>query len=133
MIIGGRTFQIRCRAARCGGRLRDGGSRGGCRARRGGGRTAAGELRAEQCLIAGHDPADRALRALVGELTAAFDTLTLASAPDVRIVTYLTDPGTPSADALDILRSWVATTSTVSAPSRSSEPSRQPSTTSGPD
>jgi hypothetical protein len=52
-----------------------------------------------------------------------------ASAPDVRIVTYLTDPGTPSADALDLLRSWVATTSTVSAPSRSSEPSRQPNTT----
>jgi transcriptional regulator with XRE-family HTH domain len=109
-------------------------------------------------LIAGHDPADRALMALVGELatrspefrtwwaghtvkthtagtkairhpvvgelTVAFETLALTSAPDVRIVTYLTDPGTPSADALDLLRSWVATTSADSAPSGSAEPSR---------
>jgi transcriptional regulator with XRE-family HTH domain len=101
-------------------------------------------------LIAGHDPADRALMALVGELathspefrtwwaghtvkthtsgtkairhpvvgelTVAYETLTLGSAPDVRIVTYLTDPGTPSADALGLLRSWVATTRTVPIP-----------------
>jgi hypothetical protein len=38
-----------------------------------------------------------------------FETLTLASAPDIRIVVYLADPATPSADALDLLRSWVAT------------------------
>jgi hypothetical protein len=43
-------------------------------------------------------------------LTLGFETLTLASAPDVRIVTYLADPGSSSADALDLLRSWVATT-----------------------
>ena len=95
-------------------------------------------------LIAGRDPSDAALMALVGEfathsaefrtwwaghtvnvhtagtkairhpvvgeLTLGFETLTLASAPDVRIVTYLADPGTPSSDALDLLRSWVATT-----------------------
>jgi transcriptional regulator with XRE-family HTH domain len=94
-------------------------------------------------LIAGRDPADRALMALVGELAThssefrtwwaghtvnvhtagtkairhpvvgelvlAFETLSLASTPDVRLVTYLADPGTPSADALDLLRSWVAT------------------------
>jgi transcriptional regulator with XRE-family HTH domain len=105
-------------------------------------------------LVAGRDPSDRALMALVGELathspefrtwwaghtvqvhtagtkairhpvvgelTVAFETLTLGSTPDVRIVTYLADPGTPSADALDLLRSWVATTSTVSAPRSSS-------------
>jgi len=101
-------------------------------------------------LVAGHDPADRALMALVGELathspefrtwwaghtvkthtagtkairhpvvgelTVAFETLTLASAPDVRIITYLTNAGSPSADALDLLRSWVATTSKVVQP-----------------
>jgi transcriptional regulator with XRE-family HTH domain len=95
-------------------------------------------------LIAGRDPSDTALMALVGELathspefrtwwaghtvnvhtagtkairhpvvgvlTLGFETLTLASAPDVRIVTYLADPGSSSADALDLLRSWVATT-----------------------
>jgi transcriptional regulator with XRE-family HTH domain len=95
-------------------------------------------------LIAGHDPSDPALMALVGELathspefrtwwaghtvtihaagaktirhpvvgelTVAYETLTLDSAPGIRIVTYLADPGTPSADALDLLRSWVATT-----------------------
>jgi len=108
-------------------------------------------------LIAGHDPADRPLMALVGELathspefrtwwaghtvkthtsgtkairhpvvgelTVTFETLALASTPDVRIITYLTDPGTPSADALDLLRSWVATTG---APSDSPEPSSRP-------
>ncbi|WP_406382340.1 hypothetical protein [Streptomyces sp. NBC_01618] len=36
----------------------------------------------------------------------------LDSTPDVRIVTYLTDAGTASADALDLLRGWVATTHT---------------------
>jgi len=94
-------------------------------------------------LIAGQDPSDRALMALVGELathspefrtwwaghtvkvhaagtkairhpvvgelTLAYETLGLSSTPDVKIVTYLTDPGTPSADALDLLRTWVAT------------------------
>ncbi|MDT2005690.1 helix-turn-helix domain-containing protein [Rhodococcus opacus] len=97
-------------------------------------------------LLAGRDPSDRALMALVGELathspefrtwwaghtvtihtsgtkairhpvvgelTVAFETLTLASTPDVRIVTYLADPGSSSADALDLLRSWVATSRT---------------------
>jgi transcriptional regulator with XRE-family HTH domain len=97
-------------------------------------------------LIAGRDPSDRVLTALVGELatrspefrtwwaghtvkthtsgtkairhptvgelTVAFETLTLASTPDVRIVSYLVDPGTPSADALDLLRSWAATPQT---------------------
>lgn len=47
---------------------------------------------------------------VVGHLTVAYETLTLASAPEVRIVTYLTDAATPSADALDLLRSWTATT-----------------------
>jgi hypothetical protein len=41
---------------------------------------------------------------VVGELTVAYETLALGSTPDVRIVTYLTDPHTPSADALDLLR-----------------------------
>jgi hypothetical protein len=106
----------------------------------GGARHSASVLR----LIAGRDPSDRALMALVGELathspefrtwwaghtvkvhttgtkairhpvvgelTVAYETLTLGSNPDIRIATYLADPGTPSADALDLLRSWVATT-----------------------
>jgi hypothetical protein len=59
---------------------------------------------------------------VVGELTVAYETLSLDSTPDVRIVTYLADPGTPSADALDLLRSWVATTRTDSVPG---SPSRQ--------
>lgn len=100
-------------------------------------------------LLAGRDPADRALTALVGELathspefrtwwaghtvkvhtagrkairhpvvgelTVAFETLTLDSSPDIRIVTYLAEPGTASADALDLLRSWLATTSATPA------------------
>ncbi|MGW6923209.1 helix-turn-helix transcriptional regulator [Streptomyces sp. NPDC054950] len=60
-----------------------------------------------------HAAGTKAIRhPIVGELTVAFETLTLGSAPEVQIVTYLADPGTPSADALDLLRSWVATTHT---------------------
>lgn len=93
-------------------------------------------------LMAGRDPADRALMNLVGELsthspefrtwwgghtvrlhtsgtkrinhpvvgelTIGYDVLTVEATPDLRITTYLPDPGTPSADALDMLRSWVA-------------------------
>jgi hypothetical protein len=94
-------------------------------------------------LLAGHDPSDRQLSALVGELatrsaefrtwwgshtvrthstgtkrinhpivgdmTLSYQTLTVQSAPNVRLATYLAEIGTPSADALDLLRSWTAT------------------------
>ena len=94
-------------------------------------------------LLAGHDPSDRQLSALVGELatrsaefrtwwgghtvrthstgtkrinhpivgdmTLSYQTLTVQSAPNVRLATYLAEIGTPSADALDLLRSWAAT------------------------
>lgn len=93
-------------------------------------------------LLAGQDPSDRALMAMVGELsthsddfrtwwaghtvrihasgakrinhpvvgalTISYETLTLPSTPGVRIATYLTEPGSSSADALDLLRSWIA-------------------------
>ena len=93
-------------------------------------------------LLAGQDPTDRALMALVGELatrsdrfriwwgahtvrthaagtkrinhpvvgalTVQYETLSIPSTPGIRIATYLTEPGTPSADALDMLRSWAA-------------------------
>jgi hypothetical protein len=53
-----------------------------------------------------HTAGTKAIRhPVVGELTVAFETLALASTPDIQIVTYLTDSGTPSADALDLLRS----------------------------
>lgn len=93
-------------------------------------------------LRAGHDPSDKALSGLVGELatrstefrtwwgshtvrthttgskrihhpvvgemTLGFESLTLPSMPDIRLTTYLTEPGSPSADALNMLRSWIA-------------------------
>ncbi|WP_233257210.1 hypothetical protein [Promicromonospora sp. AC04] len=93
-------------------------------------------------LLAGQDPTDRALTALVGELatrspdfrtwwgghtvrthntgtkrinhpvvgemTLAFETLTIPSNSGIVVATYLAEPGTPSADALDLLRSWTA-------------------------
>lgn len=94
-------------------------------------------------LLAGHDPSDRQLAALVGELatrstefrtwwgshtvrthstgtkrihhpvvgdmTLSYQTLTLQNVANVRLATYLAQTGTPSSDALDMLRSWVAT------------------------
>ncbi|MFF3602010.1 helix-turn-helix transcriptional regulator [Kitasatospora indigofera] len=93
-------------------------------------------------LLAGHDPSDRALAALVGELatrspefrtwwgghtvrthttgskrihhpvvgdlTVGYETLEVPSAHGLRLVTYLAEPGSTSADALDLLRSWAA-------------------------
>ncbi|PUB20877.1 helix-turn-helix protein [Promicromonospora sp. AC04] len=93
-------------------------------------------------LLAGQDPTDRALMALVGELatrsadfrtwwgghavrthntgnkrinhpvvgemTLAYETLTVPSNSGIVIATYLTEPSSPSADALDLLRSWTA-------------------------
>ncbi|MPY12295.1 helix-turn-helix domain-containing protein [Arthrobacter bussei] len=93
-------------------------------------------------LLAGHDPSDRALMNLVGELsthstdfrtwwgghtvrthasgtkrishpvvgdmTIGYDVLTINSTPGLNLTTYLPEPGSPSADALDLLRSWNA-------------------------
>jgi len=60
---------------------------------------------------------------VLGKLTVAFEALTLDSTPDIRIVTYLAEPDTASADALDLLRSWLATTSAT--------PTAQASSTAG--
>jgi transcriptional regulator with XRE-family HTH domain len=71
-----------------------------------------------------HTAGTKAIRhPVVGELTVAFETLTLDSTPDIRIVTYLAEPATASADALDLLRSWLATTSAA--------PTAQASSTAG--
>jgi transcriptional regulator with XRE-family HTH domain len=66
-----------------------------------------------------HSSGTKAIRhPVVGELTVNYDTLTLGSAPGVRIVTYLADPATPSADALDLLSSWIATPASTRTSSR---------------
>lgn len=51
----------------------------------------------------------RIVHPVVGEMTLGYQTLTVSSASKVRVATYLAEPGTPSADALDLLRSWTAT------------------------
>lgn len=78
-----------------------------------------------------HAAGTKAIRhPVVGELTVAYETLALGSAPDVRIVTYLADPGTPSADALALLRSWIATPGSSVEPDNSPQPA--PPAPSGP-
>ena len=93
-------------------------------------------------LLAGQDPSDRALMALVGELATrsgdfrtwwgshtvrthtsgtkrinhpvvgelilGYEVLALPSIPGLSMTTYLPEPGSSSADALDMLRSWIA-------------------------
>lgn len=49
---------------------------------------------------------------IVGEITLGYETLMLPSAPGLTIASYLPDPGSSSADALDLLRSWTAQPST---------------------
>lgn len=104
--------------------------------------TSAREAVSAMRLFAGHDPSDRALMALVGELatrstefrtwwashtvrthssgtkkiqhpvvgemTLTFEVLTVASAPGLTLATYLTEPATSSADAMNLLRIWTA-------------------------
>ncbi|MEJ1156117.1 helix-turn-helix transcriptional regulator [Microbacterium marmarense] len=111
-------------------------------------------------LLAGHDPSDRQLAALVGELATrstefrtwwgshtvrthttgtkrithpvvgdmalSYQTLTTQSAPNVRLATYLAEIGSPSADALDLLRSWTADPVPADPLSRAAEPSAPP-------
>lgn len=45
---------------------------------------------------------------VVGDLTLEYETLTLASTPGLSLMTYLTEPATPSADAMTMLCSWAA-------------------------
>ncbi|MCJ1705507.1 MULTISPECIES: hypothetical protein [unclassified Rathayibacter] len=45
----------------------------------------------------------------VGEMTVAYESLPVPSAAGLHLAVYLTDPGSASADALDILRSVAAT------------------------
>ncbi|MGB8384357.1 MAG: helix-turn-helix transcriptional regulator [Dermatophilaceae bacterium] len=45
---------------------------------------------------------------IVGDLILGYETLALPSVPGLSMATYLPEPGTPSADALDVLRSWIA-------------------------
>lgn len=93
-------------------------------------------------LLAGHDPSDRALTGLVGELATrspefrawwgghtvrthhtgvkrinhpvvgemvlSYESILIPSNSGIVVATYLAEPGTPSADALDLLRSWSA-------------------------
>jgi transcriptional regulator with XRE-family HTH domain len=106
-------------------------------------------------LLAGHDPSDRALMSLVGELatrsedfrvwwgghtvrthtsgtkridhpvvgelTVAYETHAVTSAPGLGLTTYLAAPGSTSADALALLRSWTADKPDRAAPSIPSE------------
>lgn len=93
-------------------------------------------------LLAGQDPTDKALMALVGELatrsnefrtwwgghtvrthstgtkhihhavvgdmTLGYEALEITSTPGLVLMTYLAEPATPSADAMNLLRSWAA-------------------------
>jgi transcriptional regulator with XRE-family HTH domain len=45
---------------------------------------------------------------VVGELAVGYDVLALHSTPGLNLTTYLPEPGSPSADALAMLQSWVA-------------------------
>jgi hypothetical protein len=46
---------------------------------------------------------------VVGRLDLMYDTLPIAQAPGLTMLVYTAPPGTPSADALQVLASWAAT------------------------
>ncbi|MET4591692.1 hypothetical protein ABIA70_003316 [Arthrobacter sp. 754] len=45
---------------------------------------------------------------IVGDMTIGYEVLALASTPGLSLMTYLPEPATPSADAMNLLRSWTA-------------------------
>ena len=45
---------------------------------------------------------------IVGKMTLSYETLVLPSSSGIVISTYLAEPGSSSADALDMLRGWAA-------------------------
>jgi transcriptional regulator with XRE-family HTH domain len=114
--------------------------------------TVAREMVSALRLLAGHDPSDRALAALVGdlatrstdfrtwwgshtvrthssgakrinhpvvgEITLGYESLALPTTPGIGLTTYLVEAGTPSADALSLLRSWIARPATETSDTR---------------
>jgi hypothetical protein len=52
---------------------------------------------------------------IVGELAVGYDVLGLQSTPGLSITTYLPEPGSPSADAMAMLQSWIAEAGTTTA------------------
>lgn len=46
---------------------------------------------------------------VVGRLELMYDTMSIAAAPDLTLLTYTARPGSPSADALELLATWAAT------------------------
>jgi transcriptional regulator with XRE-family HTH domain len=52
---------------------------------------------------------------IVGELAVGYDVLGLQSTPGLSITTYLPEPGSPSADAMAMLQSWIAEAGTTAA------------------
>lgn len=52
---------------------------------------------------------------IVGDLTLDFEALELPNDPGQRLVTYTTEPGSPSQHALALLASWAATPAVVAA------------------
>jgi hypothetical protein len=46
---------------------------------------------------------------IVGELTLAYESMDLTADTGLRLNAYTAEPGSPSADALNLLASWTAT------------------------
>ncbi len=46
---------------------------------------------------------------VVGGLDLAFDAMELSASPDLKLIAYSAEPGSPSQDALNLLASWAAT------------------------
>ena len=45
---------------------------------------------------------------VVGDMTVGYEALDITSTPGLVLLTYLAEPATPSADAMNLLRSWAA-------------------------
>jgi hypothetical protein len=45
---------------------------------------------------------------VVGDMTLGYEALAITSTPGLVLMTYLAEPATPSADAMNLLRSWTA-------------------------
>ena len=53
-------------------------------------------------------------------MTLGYEALAVSSAPGLVLMTYLAEPATPSADAMNLLRSWTVNEARIDETSRTS-------------
>lgn len=69
-----------------------------------------------------HDRPERLHHPVVGDLDLSFESFASAADPGQSLLTYTSEPGSPSQDALNLLAGWAATTDDCEQAATSNDP-----------